>query len=171
MLIYDKSRYMYLKLKLIPNYIISSPFLRTRQTAELMKQEINRYFKKNIDIEINSLICESQLSKKKDFSKDLEETLINDGINIPESFKNLKNRCNKIIKYCKTLNYDTILLVTHGIICNELIKIITPNYKYNNINTNNYFPKFSDIVAFNYNNKKWSVIYSDYNVIFSRIHY
>ena len=60
------------------------------------------------------------------------QKLIEDGINIPESFQNIRDRCSKILEYSKKLEYDTILLVTHGIICNELIKSIIPEYKYNN---------------------------------------
>ena len=65
LLLYDKSRKLFNKHKVIPDYIISSPFLRTIQTSEIIKKEVEKYNNKKVNIEINSLICEGQLSKKK----------------------------------------------------------------------------------------------------------
>ena len=165
LLLYEKSRRLFIKNKIIPDYIISSPFLRTIQTSEILKKEVRKYKNKDIEIEINSLICEGQLSKKKNFNQELENKLLKDGINIPEKYIDLKKRCKDFIDYCKNLKYNNLLVVTHGIIVNELVKIFIPNYMYKETkDPNEYKPKCAEYIIFEINNNNSNLIHTDFNI-------
>ena len=110
------------------SHIYTSPFLRTHQTSQL----IAHYYKKNYNhhVDICELVhlAEGQTYEEPCFSDDLLQKLKEQVIKNPETLENIANRCRLVLNHVvKDLEYKNVLLVTHGVIYNELLKAIFPN--------------------------------------------
>lgn len=144
--------------------IYTSPFLRTRQTADVFADIHEKAYGNRPLISNLMELAEGQDNYKPNFSDELKNDLLKNGISYPESFDNIKKRCNDaIIIGTNHMALDNnVLFVTHGIICNTLIQNIFPEYKFYGIKKpEDYVPKCCDLSVFKLDLFKWSLVYSD----------
>jgi broad specificity phosphatase PhoE len=131
------------------NKIYSSPFIRTLQTVYPYTQSTNR--KVNLEYSLSE-VQHPHIIPEKSYQVTLPEyiaesfnynpkyiSMLNPIDHVyPESEKDVETRVKNFIKKLIHTNYLTdnnILLVTHQIVCNIIIKFATKNIK-NNINGN-----------------------------------
>jgi len=105
-----------------PQVIISSPYERTKETAEIIGRELN------MKIEYSDLLVErrnpteiighedgekgvKQIIDRIDKSYHADDLRISD----EENFVDLKERARKLLEYIETRNEQRIIMVTHGI--------------------------------------------------------
>ena len=108
--------------------IISSPFERARETAEIIGKELS------MSVEYSDLLTErrnpSEIIGRS--GEDEEVKMIIDRIDKSfhednlrysdeENFTDLRNRARKLLKYIKSRNEDKIIIVTHGIFLKMVI--------------------------------------------------
>jgi len=96
-----------------PNCILSSPFLRCRQTAEILSNN-------NIPIYIDPLLREYLGNWKNIQSNNFDTVTYNyiSNVKIVENFDELKSRVEMLKQQLKNIN--NVWVVTHGIIINLL---------------------------------------------------
>lgn len=136
--------------------VYTSPFKRARQTAELLVDEI--------DIYENALLSEGQNKKPPNFSEELYKILKDHYIEYPETIDQIENRCKKFVdNIIKDLKKGkNVLVVTHGIIYNYLLKYIFPSYEFDDvIKSSEYVPRCCDLSVITYNNAQFQVLYTD----------
>ena len=126
--IQDKVKYLIKYYKNPPNYIISSPFLRTRKTSEAIQNYFLIKLKIYIPIIYDNQIGEYLGNQKNKEIKLEEETLKYNPIGV-ETWREFINRVSKI-KFEKNNWY-----ITHGIVIKNILYI-------NNINIP--YPKYLD---------------------------
>lgn len=150
------------KLQYPPTQIISSPFLRTIQTANVYKM----YFPKS-SFAIDCLVSEGQNCHRPSFEPELLREMDLAGIKYPESIEDITSRCQKFLfKLINTGSIDDVYLVsTHGIIYNTILKLIFPKYTFKSTGSpSEYVPKFCDTSVLEYNgesNDQWRVLETD----------
>tara|TARA_Y100000592_G_scaffold6395_1_gene9124 strand:- start:1301 stop:1846 length:546 start_codon:yes stop_codon:yes gene_type:complete len=108
----------------VPDKIICSPFLRARQTSNM----ITELLKLNIPVEIDTTISE-YLGWIEPKGKIADVDAITKRYITPklgeENLKDVQKRVNKHINNLKHLNpYQNILIITHGIIISKICKKI-----------------------------------------------
>lgn len=102
-----------------PDKIISSPFLRTRQTSQIIK----RFLPLNIEITIEKEIEEflgfqKPIGKLADLDSETKKyTQPKLGV---EKFNQIQNRILKFYNKLSKDNQENVLVVTHGILINKL---------------------------------------------------
>lgn len=110
-----------------PSKIICSPFLRTRQTLNLMRD----YLPSNIEIEYSNHIFEYLGYCKKFVYADLEDEtqkLIGKTIYTSvESIEDLKSRIQKHLEYVKNTK-GVIWVITHGLIMSQIFNILSGKF-------------------------------------------
>lgn len=99
-----------------PEFIICSPYLRTRQTAYAMAKE------KKIPIIINPKLSE-YLGNHYDKKLDVHKETLKYQPPHPEKFSDLKKRIIEYSKYIKSINNKNIWIITHGLIIKEFAKL------------------------------------------------
>lgn len=105
-----------------PQVIISSPFERTRETAEIIAKELS------MQIEYSDLLKErrnpseiigkwGEDPKVKLIIDQMDKSFHEDNLRISdeENFVDLKERAKKLLKYIKTRREKRIIMITHGI--------------------------------------------------------
>lgn len=149
------------KLKHKPTHIITSPFLRTVQTAEVYKL----YFPSS-SFTIDCLISEGQNCHRPSFEPELQREMDSAGIKYPESIDDIISRCQKFL--FKLINTgskdDTYLISTHGIVYNLILQLIFPKYIFKSADSpSEYIPKFCDTSVLEYDEEfdKWGVLETD----------
>lgn len=108
--------------------IISSPYKRTRHTAEIISKHINK------DIEFNDLfhetIAPSEFIGKERMHPEVQEIIRQKKENIDnvhyrhsdeETIHDIKIRCLEGLEFLKIQGSENILVVTHGAIINALV--------------------------------------------------
>ena len=121
----------YLVNNLIKNYgfptkIICSPFLRTRQTMNLILEKINT--KNNINIEYSNNIAEylgycKSVGKRADLESETKN-IMNTPVLIGDSMESLDTRIEQHLNTVENQS-GTIWVVTHGIIISKIFKLIS----------------------------------------------
>jgi len=110
-----------------PSKIICSPFLRTRQTANVIKKRLQIRHDKTPIFEINSLIREylGFCKNKKDYADIDSETEKHLGgpIKIEEEIESLQNRIDLHIRRIKT-EEENVWVITHGIVMSYIYKTL-----------------------------------------------
>lgn len=110
----------------VPNKIICSPFLRTRQTMNLILEKLNN--KNNINIEYSNNIAEYLgycKSNNKHADVELEtKHIMNIPILIGESIESLDSRVERHLNTVEN-QCGTIWVITHGIIISKIFKLIS----------------------------------------------
>lgn len=95
----------------IPKKIVCSPYLRTRQTAEILQNAINKNFNFKVPIICDFEFSEYLGNQKKNYCQEnFEQETLKCGIIPPESIKQFKDRVKKV---CSKLEFGT-WYVTHG---------------------------------------------------------
>ena len=135
--------------------IFSSPFIRTLQTIYPYAKSIDQYInleyslseiqhphiipEKSYQITLPEYLCESF-----NYNSKYVSMLNPKDHKYPEDEKSVENRVKKFLKKLVTdnLNSDNvIILVTHQIVCNIILKMITKNNKMINIDTTYNYAK------------------------------
>ncbi len=110
----------------VPNKIICSPFLRTRQTMNLIVEKLNN--KNNINIEYSNNIaeylgyCKSSI-KRADIELETKH-IMNIPVLIGESIESLDSRVERHLNDVEN-QCGTIWVITHGIIISKIFKLIS----------------------------------------------
>lgn len=157
-LCHDKAK----QLKQMLNHIditYTSPFLRTIQTANILTESY-----KHVKITELFSLAEGQNKYEPAFDKELVNKLRNSGITYPETIRDIKQRCKDTINHVlNDLNNDkNVLIVTHGIIYNYLLKHLYPSYEFTDTHkSTEYVPRCLDITIIQYKNNKFIPLYSD----------
>ena len=147
-----------------------SPFIRAKQTGELLLEAYNENInhnanKNNTEIKEMVLLAEGQNKFPPKFESDLLIKLEKNGMEYPESSHNIAKRCKQVIETIKKEMHDkpqNIMLVTHGIIYNYLLKYIFPQYKYNDTtNSGSYIPACCDLTILELHGDKFVPVFSD----------
>mgnify|MGYP003386034046 CR=1 FL=1 len=150
--------------------IYVSPFVRVKQTGELLLKSYyeNTYpFVEENHVEIKEmvLLAEGQNKFPPKFEADLIVKLETNGMGYPESSQNIAKRCKEVVDNIKKQMHEkpqNIMLVTHGIIYNHLLKYIYPNYRYNDTtNSGNYIPSCLDLTVLELHGDKFVPVFSD----------
>ena len=125
--------------------IISSPFLRTMQTAEIYQKILCP----DVKIEEEPLLSEGQNHYVPDgINTQLTKKLKNAGISFPETLKEINDRCKKLITSIIEKKEMT-LIITHGIIWNNIMETVEPKYKYvPEKDPWKYKPTYCDVAVF-----------------------
>ncbi len=105
--------------------VIISELPRTKETASIITKNHQVEFK--IDSRINDRKTGYDSKPVSELTKALEPDIFNLKFNNGESFKEEKQRLHSFLDELKTLQYETILVVTHS----EILKLI--NGHYNNL--------------------------------------
>jgi broad specificity phosphatase PhoE len=105
-----------------PQVIISSPYERTKETAEILAKELN------MKIEYSDLLVErrnpseiigqwGEDPKVKHIVDQMDKSFHEDNLRISdeENFVDLKERAKKLLKYIKGRSEKRIIMITHGI--------------------------------------------------------
>ena len=132
----------------VPDKIICSPFLRARQTTDM----IVGLLKLNIPIEIDTTISEylgwiEPKGKIADVDTDTRRYIT------PklgeENIKNVQKRVTKHINNLKYINpYQNILIVTHGIIISKICKsIYNINDSFKELEGLTYLPEYEKFIS------------------------
>jgi broad specificity phosphatase PhoE len=142
------------KLNITITKIISSPYLRTLQTAEIYQQTLNI---KN-EIEEDIMLCEGQnYHPPRGMSHKILEMMEEKKILYPETLEHINERCNELVRNLD--KKETYLLITHGIIWNNIVKIVHPIYTYvDEKDPSKYIPHYCDVAIYDVNLDK--IIYS-----------
>ena len=131
--------------------IYSSPYRRTLQTSYSI---LSIFPKTEMHVlpELSEMItvsCKNHKHAKVPLS--LTAYLNAYGVNYPEKSEHVIDRCTRLLKILEDEQFENIILVSHGGIINTLIKMIIPDYKFNNnLAPNVYLPKYCDYVAFEF---------------------
>lgn len=114
-----------------PDKIISSPFLRTRQTSKIIKKFLPLNIEIIIDKEVEEFLgFQKPIGKLADLDKETAKyTQPKLGI---EKYNEIQNRILKFYTKIKKNNQENILVITHGILINKLANYF--NLKVNHIN-------------------------------------
>jgi broad specificity phosphatase PhoE len=111
-----------------PDKIIISPFLRTRQTANVIKKRLQIRHNKIPSIETNTLIREYLgFCRDKNSYADIDsetEKYLGGPIKIEESIDSLHYRVKSHIDSLSTIE-DNIWVITHGIVMSTVYSILT----------------------------------------------
>jgi len=110
--------------KLVNIYV--SPFLRAKQTANIISNCYESYFgEKPINI-IDYNFCEGQNAKLPCFEDSLIKELTDNGIKIGETLKDIKNRVKASLNKIITTHdkNSTVMIVAHGIICGAILHVL-----------------------------------------------
>lgn len=156
------------RLKLIEkdeiDIIYYSPYLRAQQTATHFKNIVN----KDANYVEEARIAEGQDKNTYWMAPNIDETLTKKleakNIVYPESESHIIQRCQQFINDILKGEEKNIIIVTHGIIYNTLLKLLVPNYEVNRhlIDTfAKYTPRYCDLTNLKYNGYKWNIEYSD----------
>ena len=103
--------------------------------------------------------CDIYKNIIKNSSQEIIETdfrLIDPLVNIHETIIDIKSRVSDFINSLLSKNdsigsSNTYIIVTHGIIFNEIVKYFIPSYKYEDkIDQNKYTPYYCEYIGFNY---------------------
>ena len=124
--------------KLDINIIYSSPFIRALQTIHPFVKKNNKKIK--LEYGLSELQCQEIIPKKSyqvrlpeymcelfNYDSNYTEKITPEEIIYPENQKNIIKRVKDILKHIITVhgsNNDNIILCTHQIICNVIMKII-----------------------------------------------
>jgi uncharacterized protein (DUF924 family)/broad specificity phosphatase PhoE len=149
------------KLKYEPTHIITSPFLRTIQTAEVYKL----YFPDS-NFMIDCLLSEGQNCHRPSFEQELLDQMDLAGIKYPETISDIMVRCKNFL--LKLMNKgsasDIYLISTHGIIYNLILQLIFPQYYFKTTESPlDYIPTFCDTSVLEYNKEidYWTILETD----------
>jgi broad specificity phosphatase PhoE len=104
----------------LPSQIITSPFLRTRQTALIVKNYIKKEYDIDLEIKISNEIVEYLGNVKQLEFQDFNKTTLKYYTPYIESIKQLNKRISKF-KDNLTNNLDKTLFVTHGFFIKKLL--------------------------------------------------
>lgn len=114
-----------------PKECITSPFRRTRETANLLTKDLD------IPIKVSTLVSEYLGNQITDTSH-IEESTAEHNPPLNENFNDLITRCNMHLSYigAHDTNFETeiIWVVTHGVVIKTIFK--TLNRLYNNYKIN-----------------------------------
>ena len=109
-----------------PDLIISSPYKRTRETAEIMNAVLSEKQSIHIDTDIAEY-----LGNHRHVSIDVTESTLTHDPPHPETFSQMKDRVkshhSKITNYAKKKKEGTIWIITHGLIIKQLASLIHIN--------------------------------------------
>jgi broad specificity phosphatase PhoE len=112
----------------IPDKILTSPFLRTRQTSDVMKKILLQKYDKNIEISICNNVREYLgFCKSKDGYADLDyqtEKHIGGPVKLKESTLNLTLRLESHINNLNK-HEKNVWIITHGILMSNIYKLHT----------------------------------------------
>lgn len=111
----------------VPDRIICSPFLRTRQTSEKLQTFFQENYKRRVEIEVDNTICEflGWMKPRGEKAEVDEKTLeyiepILGKEKVSDVETRVKEHLDRILK-----SEDRILIVTHGIVIEFINKYLT----------------------------------------------
>lgn len=143
--------------------IYVSPFLRTQQTAEIIKNNYKLFNNNNPKIEINYNFAEGQHLYPPNFNNELKKKLKENNINFKESLEDIKKRIKNGLHTIINNNNEnsTIIIVSHGVICGSVVEILLKNhFFYDNIEKDNIIFSVGDYCVFEFkkNINEWEII-------------
>src|SRR4051812_49310351 len=106
------------------DHIISSPFVRAHETAQIIAREIGYA---NDKIELNSLLIERHFGALEGTPYTPELDLDMDGVAEVETTNELVSRAALFINHVQALPYENILIVSHGAIGRILRHVADPS--------------------------------------------
>jgi uncharacterized phosphatase len=104
------------------NHIICSPLSRAHDTAQIIAEEIKYPAEA---IEINSLVIERHFGSLEGQMWDPDLNI--DGISDAETKDSILERARMLLKYLKTLEAETVLIVSHGSFGRALRHVLEPH--------------------------------------------
>lgn len=107
-----------------PDVIVSSPYLRARETAEYINPNLDK-----IPIEININLSEYH-GYKKEIKLDLDPSTEEYGVIIDKSMNNMKKRADEFLEILKTWSDAVVWIVSHRVVINYMIKQLGHPAKY-----------------------------------------
>ncbi|MDB5181974.1 MAG: hypothetical protein JWP13_737 [Candidatus Saccharibacteria bacterium] len=110
------------------DYIICSPLSRAQDTAKIVAKEINY---PEHDIEVNSLVVERHFGSLEGTTWDPDFNI--DGISDAEPLDTLLERARLTLNHLKTVDADTILVVSHGSFGRALRHVLNPSVPFEKV--------------------------------------
>jgi broad specificity phosphatase PhoE len=138
------------------NRIYSSPYTRTLETSYALLS-VFKATELHIVPELSEMITVSYKNHKEAQVPLALLTYINAyHVNYPEQTKHVVHRCKRVLDMLEKEDFENVILVTHGGIMNTLIKMIMPEYNYeNNSKPDEYVPRYCDHATFEFVDNKW----------------
>jgi len=110
----------------LPDKIVCSPFLRTRQTSIIIKNRLDQIYNKQVKMVINNDVKEYLGFCKTNDYADLDpqtEQFLGGKIKTQESLKSLQNRINTHLH--RIMNFESnVWVITHGIVISHIYKTL-----------------------------------------------
>lgn len=124
--------------------IYHSPFLRTRQTAEIYSHQLGG------TRQMVAELAEGQDHFKPCYGEELMKMLEEAKIEYPESDESLYGRCRRMIDRFITDGVNTVM-ITHGIIVNILLQTVVPEHRFDrSLTAGEYIPRCCDNIILSY---------------------